>query len=296
MINYTLIISHYNMPTKLERLIKSLPMRQDLQVIVVDDCSNKQIEELNQIKLNYNWIEWYNTERNSGAGRARNIGLKYAKGKSIIFADSDDYFNLSLNAILDKYIDNDFDIIYSYTTALNEKTFTCSSYLNYLNNQIKRSNNDSNKIKYKFPYPWSKIVKLKLILENKIEFEESKVSNDVKFSTLCDYFSKRNKIESTAFYCYMVNDESVSRHLDPEKTFIRLKIDAWRWNFIRKQNIKSIKIEKILGPVFDKLIQLKERGINRKALKIFKEQKISIYFYIYLFVRARVKRILTSNK
>ena len=39
MINYSIIIPHYNIPDLLGRCIKSIPEREDVQVIVVDDNS-----------------------------------------------------------------------------------------------------------------------------------------------------------------------------------------------------------------------------------------------------------------
>lgn len=39
MIKYSIIIPHYNAPHLLERCLKSIPVREDIQVIVVDDCS-----------------------------------------------------------------------------------------------------------------------------------------------------------------------------------------------------------------------------------------------------------------
>lgn len=37
--NYTIIIPHYNIPSLLERCISSIPQRNDIQIIVIDDCS-----------------------------------------------------------------------------------------------------------------------------------------------------------------------------------------------------------------------------------------------------------------
>ena len=37
--NFTIIIPHKNIPHLLERLIKSIPVRDDLEIIVVDDHS-----------------------------------------------------------------------------------------------------------------------------------------------------------------------------------------------------------------------------------------------------------------
>lgn len=42
MIKYSIIIPHKNIPECLERCLKTIPWRQDVQVIVVDDGSEEE--------------------------------------------------------------------------------------------------------------------------------------------------------------------------------------------------------------------------------------------------------------
>jgi glycosyltransferase involved in cell wall biosynthesis len=42
-INYTIIIPHKNIPHLLQRCLDSIPRRNDLQIIVVDDNSDEDI-------------------------------------------------------------------------------------------------------------------------------------------------------------------------------------------------------------------------------------------------------------
>lgn len=42
--NYSLIIPHFNIPKLLRRLLSTVPKREDLQVIIVDDCSTKELD------------------------------------------------------------------------------------------------------------------------------------------------------------------------------------------------------------------------------------------------------------
>ena len=41
--NYSIIIPHKNTPELLRRCIKSIPQRDDLEIIIVDDNSSKEI-------------------------------------------------------------------------------------------------------------------------------------------------------------------------------------------------------------------------------------------------------------
>ena len=42
---YCVVIPHYNSPKLLSRMLKSVPEREDIQIIVVDDCSSKEAQE-----------------------------------------------------------------------------------------------------------------------------------------------------------------------------------------------------------------------------------------------------------
>ncbi len=100
--NYSIIIPHKNTPDLLQRCLDSIPRRVDLQIIVVDD--NSDIEKVNFIHfpgLNDPHIEVVFTKEGKGAGYARNVGLKHAKGKWLVFADADDKFNECFNDSMD---------------------------------------------------------------------------------------------------------------------------------------------------------------------------------------------------
>ena len=89
-INYTIIIPHYNIPDLLMRCLKSIPVREDIQVIVVDDCSpdaNRYLKDYPELSRPY--LEYYSTPQGGSAGRARNVGLNHAKGKCAVGTGQD---------------------------------------------------------------------------------------------------------------------------------------------------------------------------------------------------------------
>ncbi len=47
MFDYSIIIPHYNIPKLLLRCVKSIPERDDVQIIVVDDCSPENVDLIN---------------------------------------------------------------------------------------------------------------------------------------------------------------------------------------------------------------------------------------------------------
>lgn len=277
------------MPDRLERLLASIPRRKDLQIIIVDDCSDNFLEELDQLKDKYNNIEWLSTGSNVGAGKARNIGLEHAKGNYVIFADSDDYFNPCFNSVLDKYLHTPFDLVFFSFSCLNEGTYENSGYLNGLTNILHKNLHKPENIKFRLTYPWGKLYKRSLILAHGLQFEESIVSNDVKFSTLYDFYAKSIKIDLTAIYCYMVNPISVSRMLNREKILVRMGIDAWRWNFI-KQHSTDFKMGLIMEPVFFKMLKTKNKDLIRECEKICAESGINNREFKKFLLKTQLKK------
>ena len=87
---YSIIIPHHNSPSLLQRLLNSIPERNDLEVIVVDDNSDEEkraYSSRSDVKILY--IDKLQTR---GAGKARNEGLAVAQGKWLLFADADDFY------------------------------------------------------------------------------------------------------------------------------------------------------------------------------------------------------------
>lgn len=60
------------------------------EMIIVDDCSTDQTDEVVNTFLTDSRIRYLKNERNSGAAVSRNRALKEAKGRWIAFLDSDD--------------------------------------------------------------------------------------------------------------------------------------------------------------------------------------------------------------
>ena len=89
----TIIIPHHNIPDLLRKLLASIPKRNSIQIIVVDDHSTEYVDQLNAVirSADDRNLEFYHNDaaRNS-PGTCRNIGLDHARGQWILFADADD--------------------------------------------------------------------------------------------------------------------------------------------------------------------------------------------------------------
>lgn len=95
MYKVTVIIPVYNQEELVIRAIESIPTRNDIEIIVIDDCStdNTWNNLLQYSKMNnlLNFICLYN-EENKGVAYTVNRGYDVAQGEYIVLLGSDDYF------------------------------------------------------------------------------------------------------------------------------------------------------------------------------------------------------------
>ena len=116
--NYTVIIPHRNTPDLLERCLKSIPERADIQVLVVDDNSDEQyISSVREACAGRSNAQLIETHEGLGAGYARNVALEQADSKWLLFADADDYFLSDAWQHFDRHLDDSEDVIFFCCTC-----------------------------------------------------------------------------------------------------------------------------------------------------------------------------------
>ena len=88
----SIIMPSYNTAQYISQSIQSVLAQTYLnwELIIVDDCSTDNTENVVSVFLNDNRIKFLKNERNSGAAVSRNRALREARGKWIAFLDSDD--------------------------------------------------------------------------------------------------------------------------------------------------------------------------------------------------------------
>lgn len=219
-INYSIIIPHKNSPKLLQRCIDSIPFREDIQVIVVDDnsdCDKVDFEHFPGVKEKH--VEVIFTEEGKGAGYARNVGLRHAKGKWILFADADDLFIDNFYKTIDLYINASYDIIYFKTYDLKtilinnlDSVFVDIDRAAYFNQMW---NNSIEYLKFTHIVPWSKLIKKECIDKYNHHFDETLCSNDVMFSI-------RLALSTKAIY---KSDNYIYSVTKPQKTNLTSRLD-----------------------------------------------------------------------
>lgn len=261
MINYSFIIPHHNTPDLLLRLVKSIPQRDDLEVIVVDDNSDEDKKPTftrDDVKFFY-----IDKEHTKGAGRARNVGLEHAKGKWLIFADSDDFFSDNISSVLTKCESSDSDIIFFKVKGCMSNTLEPTERGEIYNRRIHNfllSKNISveEDLRYGHYVPWGKVIRKSLIDINNIKFDEVRYSNDLMFATLIGHYA--NKIEALDIVAYYitVREGSLVTQINIDTKKCRFAVDVRRLRFLC--DIHKWKIVKSLGLILFSV--WKEYGIS----------------------------------
>lgn len=217
MYNYSFIIPHKNCPVLLARCVNSIPHREDIQIIVVDDNSDVDKRPLfNRPNIQ---VVLLDAEHSKGAGRARNVGLEYAKGKWILFADADDYYKDGFISILDEYKNQQIDVLYFNFEYLDGKTgnlilgFPYSDYYSMYDG----TKYCLEQLKFRVKVPWNKMVRRSYLENNKISFEETLNGNDIFFSLSVGFYVSKTVVDNRQVYVYLKNENSLvnSKKKDP---------------------------------------------------------------------------------
>lgn len=267
---YSFIIPHHNSPELLNRCLDSIPQREDIQIIVVDD--NSAEDKRPCIKRDDVEVIYIDAEHTKGAGRARNYGLKAAKGKWLLFADCDDYYNDGFLDVLDQYKDIDIDVLYFNYYFIDGQT-NASLPDNKL--QIKIETYDGseiaeNYIRYRNNPPWTKMVNHAFVIRIEAFFEEVTNGNDILFSLWIGNKAKCIAISKERLYTYMKTQNSIGTKKQSVNDLMcrlshRVKINAFnnalgfhKWNsnhfvFVAAQ-IKRMEIKRFFEFIYTILI------------------------------------------
>lgn len=211
---FSVIIPHHSIPELLQRCLSSIPVRDDIQVIVVDDNSPGR-EDYPKVfpGLFHAGVQWVPAPRNGGAGYARNLGLDRAEGKWVLFADADDFFTDGLNEFLEENQDAPEDIIYFRNECrLSDHPDQPSSRSDWMERLFDhyRETRDSDYLEFNHWAPWGKMIRRSFLTENQIRFEEIPYSNDVVFSALCASKAHSVRIVDTVLYLVTEREGSLT--------------------------------------------------------------------------------------
>lgn len=170
----SIIMPSFNTAKYIEESIKSVLAQTytNWELIIVDDCSTDNTDEIVQPFLSDDRIKYFKNEKNSGAAVSRNKALREAKGKWIAFLDSDD---LWLPEKLERQISfmtaNDYKFSYTDYEKIDEE----SESLHVL---VGGPNNVTKKVMYRYCYIGCLTVMYDSEFMGTIQIKDIKKNND----------------------------------------------------------------------------------------------------------------------
>lgn len=324
----SIVVPVYNVEKFLKECLDSICTQTytNLEIILIDDGSTDSSGKIcdDYAKLDKRIKIFHN--KNYGVSYSRNLGIKEANGKYIVFIDSDDVIESNYIEISVEMIKKDNSDIVIVAHDIIDELLNKKEYLTLPDTSIL-----TGKFKDDYYYlanylitPWGKLYKLDIIKYFSIYFpEDFVVSEDRIFNYM--YFKFINKytfINKLLYHYFRRGNISLSKNMTQE-TFIanvkRLEIQKnFFWNFGIK-NKEKILINDIIYLLKAYIPVEKENKYNfyKKRVKLInkilkneyevmnkkiKNKKVKILIYLlknnYIFpiyVYNKIKRIINKN-
>lgn len=284
--------------SSLDKCVKSIinQIKKNLEIIIVDDCSS-DIATRNKLKeyMINEHIQVYRTETNGGPSKARNLGLKYAKGKFVLFADADDSLvEKSLPTVMQYIHENSIDtLVYNYNICKNGIPVSKCPDLIYQNEKFMRLSKDNiYKLLVSTTYlnnVWRFIFLKEIIEVNNIRFRED-MKNGEDFCFVVNYIEKSERIYylKDTIYNYEMSDSGITKGfyagkiIDAVRT-LELRLDLLDRKIVQENRKAALNfvVNKYIHVFFDYIALALSRG-NIKEIN-------------YLYANNSMLRLLKYN-
>lgn len=297
----SIIVPIYNAENYLDKCIESLlnQTKKEIEIILINDGSTDNSEKI--IKSYKDKRIKYFKNENQGIGKTRNFGIEKAKGKYLMFVDSDDYIDKNMAKLMfDKAFSNSLDmVVCDYYKVINNENIE-EKLPSFKPTTLKNSPNLLYDINLS---PWNKIYKTSLVKDNNIRFVEDLKYEDAPF--VIETLDKANKIgkvnKCLNYYVIHGNSETTVRD---KRVFDILKIvDKIRKYFKGKDYIKESLDKLTVRIITNYTIQQRVQKDKKIGMQFIEEgfkylnQEVSDYKNNkYYQSRGILKRTIEKNK
>ena len=220
---FTVIVPVFNSEKYVSSTIKSV-LRQPFskekyEIILINDHSSDNSKLIIQnFKKKFKNIKVINNKKNYKVSYCRNIGIKSAMGKYIIFLDSDDELkDNTFNKVARLVSNYEYDLILCLEHQSNKKRIN-SKKIKQINN-IESFISYDNKQHIYNPNCWNMILNKSFLEKKKILFKKIDIFEDQVFCTEVLMSANKVKILPNSFYNYTLRPLSLSRNTN----FLALK-------------------------------------------------------------------------
>lgn len=277
---YTILIPFKGEISLLERLLVTIPDRQDIQVLIIDNNEKEAalpanyFEDRNQVFVLY-------SAPGKGCGCARNVGIEQTRGKWAICADADDFFHPGAFAVFDSYRDSVADVIYFCADSCYSETGLPASrgkYTAQLVDQYLSGRISLNSFKYKYFMAANKMIRTQFLRNHEIRFEEIMSGEDIVFSVLTAYYAGKIEVDRSIVYCITVSNkgENITQKKKKDFSYLEASYKALiRANlFLKRQNLGRYQ-----SPLYRYLLYAGKYGWKEMFhfIRIARKNKVSLF-------------------
>lgn len=209
----------YNVEKYIEKCARSLfeQTLDDIEYIFINDCTpDNSIKVLETTLLDYpqrkQQVRIINFDKNKGAAKAREVGMKIATGEYIIHCDSDDW--VATNA---------YELLYAHAVKSNSDMVICDWFetdgetnKHYIQKNISQSVTKQKILQGLINRSisaslWNRMVRRSVIQLNNIIYPSEHMMEDVALSIQETFFCSKIEYIPIPLYYYFSNENSICR-------------------------------------------------------------------------------------
>lgn len=259
----SIIVPVYKVEKYLERCVSSLlgQTLQEIEILLIDDASPDRSPKMcDAFRKKDERITVIHKPVNQGLALARNTGIEHARGKYLLFVDSDDFVETEMcRKLYEKaeetgadtvlfsvnYIMGNGKVIDYHTNDGKEEIFKGNEVMEKYFPEVLGAE-PSRKTDYNFGmHPGSILLKKSVLTENNIRFisERTYIYEDMTFLFLYYPHVKKVLVYPEIFYHYCMNEGSLTTTVDVNR-FERVKkmhgylMEQYGSNLLKKENLR----------------------------------------------------------
>lgn len=243
MTNFSFIIPHKNLPFELlQKCIDSIPKREDVEVIIIDDNSDHTVVDKEKLaSLHDEHTRVIFDDSSKGPGHSRNLGIETAKGKWLLFADADDYYDAELlENFMHKLQDCDAEVVYLGVKIVNldgSESEDCYGYQS--NSNELQTVEDKSKFLVDQHQSWRRALKAEFVRTNKLEYPDIRYCEDQSFTVKAIVLASKMALYPHPVYCYIHRSSSITKQLALKDLKDALHDSFVTNNFLKQNNRKE---------------------------------------------------------
>lgn len=273
---FSIIIPVYNSEKYLPQCLDSIITQayKNYEVIIVcDKCTDNSEKIADNYIKKYNWIKIY--EEHTGLSKARNLGIKKAKGDYLVFLDGDDYLENDFLETINNFLKDKPDILrFQVRNILNNKKIDFQEEGFDIQNGPAAFDKI---IRYHYiENAWAYVYKMAFWQKNNFKYMDNCIAEDYGLTPLVIIKAKSVKSIPYIGYNYVQRTNSLMNNSDYSKKIKKMDDMLKQSDYIKKQIANYNDVESVLRFLDNSLIYysttLKYKDY-KKYNKILKNKK-----------------------